>query len=224
MSVTWIIIRGSGMAAFVLLTASVLWGLLISGKVLGRAVKAKGLQWIHESLGLAAVLATVVHMIALVADSFVEFSWLDVLVPGMSTWQPLATALGVVAFWTGAVVAGSFYVKKWIGQRTWRSIHFASYGAFTAALVHGAMAGTDRANPVVVGVFAAAAIGVAGLTLIRVLTELGGAGRSEPRDTAARGDGATQVAGNPRTAAARAARAAAARAAKERELPEPADA
>lgn len=169
MNLTWYIIRGSGFVAFGLLTASLLWGLMVSSKVFGRAVKAKGLQWLHESLGLAALLATVVHMIALVMDEFIEFTWVDILIPGASSWEPLAVALGVVAFWSIALVSLTFYVKKWIGQSMWRSIHYLSFGVFVAAVGHGILAGTDTTHPLAIGVYVASVASVVLLTLVRVI-------------------------------------------------------
>jgi len=169
MNLTWYIIRGSGFVAFGLLTASLLWGLMVSSKVFGRAVKAKGLQWLHESLGLAALLATVIHMVALLMDEFIEFTWVDVLVPGASAWEPLAVALGVVAFWSMAVVSLTFYVKKWIGQSMWRSIHYLSFGVFVAATGHGILAGTDTTHPVAIAVYVASVAMVVILTVVRVI-------------------------------------------------------
>lgn len=170
MNLTWFIIRGSGIVAFSLLTASIVWGLLVSTKVFGRAIKAKGLQWLHESLGLAAVLATVVHMVALWADNFIEFTWFDLLIPGVSSWEPLAVTLGVVSFWTVLIVSLSFYVKKWIGQKAWRSIHYLSFGAFGATVAHGVMAGTDTSNPWVASLYVASVIVVVLLTAVRVMS------------------------------------------------------
>lgn len=169
MNLTWFLIRGSGIAAFLLLTTSVAWGLMVSTKLLGRAVKAKGLQWIHESLGLGAVVATVVHLGALWADEFIEFSAVDLLVPGVSEWEPIATALGIVAFWTLLVVTFSFYVKKWIGQGAWRTIHYLAFGSYAAALAHGVVAGTDTQNPWMAGMYIGSAILVILLTVVRIL-------------------------------------------------------
>ncbi|MGI9528949.1 MAG: hypothetical protein ACR2NG_04500 [Acidimicrobiia bacterium] len=169
MNLTWYIIRGSGFVAFGLLTASLLWGLMVSSKVFGRAVKAKGLQWLHESLGLAALLATIIHMVALALDEFIEFTWVDILIPGASAWEPLALALGVVAFWSMAVVSLTFYVKKWIGQNMWRSIHYLSFGVFVAAAGHGVLAGTDTTHPVAIGVYVASVASVVLLTAVRVI-------------------------------------------------------
>lgn len=168
MNVTWFIIRGSGIAAFVLLSASMIWGLWISTKTFGRLVKAKGLQWLHESLGLAAVVATVVHMVALSMDEFIGFSWADILIPGVATWSPVAVALGVVSFWTLVAVSASFYLKRWISQTMWRSIHYLSFGAFVATLIHGVAAGTDTSNPLVAATYAGAAVAVILLTGIRI--------------------------------------------------------
>jgi sulfoxide reductase heme-binding subunit YedZ len=169
-TLTWFIIRGSGLVAFALLSGSLVWGLLVSTKVFGRAVKAKGLQWLHESIGLAAVLATVVHMVALSVDEFVDFTWFNILVPGVSQWEPLAVTFGVVSFWTLLIVSFSFYIKKWIGQQVWRSIHYLSFGAFAAALAHGVMAGTDTSNPWVTGMYLSSVAAVVLLTAIRVMS------------------------------------------------------
>lgn len=172
MNVTWIIVRGSGIAAFVLLSASMVWGLWISTKTFGRAVNAKGLQWLHESLGLAAVAATVVHMVALSMDEFIDFSWWDITIPGVATWKPLAVSLGVVSFWSILLVSASFYAKRWIGQSAWRSIHYLSFGAFLAALAHGVMAGTDSGTPWMAALYVGAGVAVAALTAIRLVASL----------------------------------------------------
>lgn len=170
MNITWFIIRGSGLAAFVMLSASMIWGLWISTKTFGRTVKAKGLQWLHESLALSAVIATVVHMVALSLDDFVDFTWAHILIPGVATWEPLPVALGVVGFWAMLAVSVSFYVKKWIGQAMWRSIHYLSFGSFLAVLIHGVTAGTDTSNPFVTAGYVAASVTVVLLTGIRIVT------------------------------------------------------
>jgi predicted ferric reductase len=170
MNITWFIIRGSGIVAFALLSASLLWGLMVSTKVFGRAIKAKGLQWLHESLGLAAVLATIMHIVSLSMDEYIDFSWADILIPGFTEWRPLAAALGGVAFWSLLVVAFSFYFKKWIGQNAWRSIHYMSFGTFLAALLHGIFSGTDTGNPWVAGLYVGSTLLVVMLTAIRIIS------------------------------------------------------
>ena len=171
MSIEWIVIRGSGLVAYGLLAASTIWGLIVSTKVFGRAVKAKPLTWFHESLGLGALIATGVHMVALTMDQYVEFGWIDVLVPGVAAWSPTAVALGVTAFYGLAVVTLSFYVKGVIGQKVWRTVHFLAFGTFLSALVHGVVAGTDTSHPLVSGMYIATGVLVTGLLALRVVQQ-----------------------------------------------------
>ena len=169
MSLNWIVIRGSGLVAFALLAAATIWGLLLSSKLLGRRVKAKPLAFTHESVGLGALLATVVHMVVLAVDEYVEFGAVELLIPGTSTWEPLATAFGVMAAYAVTVVSLSFYLKRWIGQEAWRAIHFLGFGGFVAALIHGVTAGTDTTHPAVMAMYVLSGALVAGLVAARLL-------------------------------------------------------
>jgi predicted ferric reductase len=165
----WIIIRGSGIAAFTLLSAATIWGLLVSSKLLGRLVKTKALTWFHESLGIGALLATGIHVLVLSIHDYVEFAWLEILVPGRSDWSPLPVAFGVTAMYGLVIVGGSFYVKKWIGQKMWRAIHFASIGVFASSMLHGITAGTDTMAPLMIGLYLASASLVTVLIALRLL-------------------------------------------------------
>ena len=179
MSVEWIVIRGSGVVAFALLTAACVWGLLLSTKIVTRFTKAKALTWFHESLGLGALLATVVHVAVLSIHDFLPFSWAEILIPGAASWRPLATALGTVGLYGLLVVSLSFYFRRWIGQRAWRYLHFLAFGVFAAALLHGILAGTDR-SLIMIGLYAGAAIAISALVVQRIVP---GAIRANPQDS-----------------------------------------
>lgn len=184
MSWEWLVIRGSGIAAFILLSGSVVWGLMVSSKLLGRLAKVKALTWFHESLGISALMATGVHIFVLSIHDFLPFTWAEILIPGLSSWRTLPVALGVVSLYTLVIVIVSFYVKKHIGQKVWRGIHFASFGLFISALLHGILAGTDTKNPWVIGMYTAAAVAVFGLLAHRMTPP-------EPDETARRATPAT---------------------------------
>jgi predicted ferric reductase len=171
MNITWMVIRGAGIVAFALLAASSIWGLLISTKVLGRAVKMKPVTWFHESLGLAALIATVVHIVALTMDEFIGFGWIDVLVPGVASWNSMAVSLGITAFYGLVVVTFSFYAKGIVGQKAWRVIHFLAFGTYLGALVHGIMAGTDTGHPAVTALYFGSSLIVAALVTLRVVQQ-----------------------------------------------------
>lgn len=177
MSMEWMIIRGSGIAAFAALSATTIWGLLVSTKMLGRLVKAKPLTWFHESLGIVALLATGVHVAVLTMHEYLEFTWTEILVPGASDWRRGAVTFGVVSLYGLIIVVASFYLKKHIGQKTWRLIHFASLGVFLASLIHGVSAGTDTRTPLMIGLYVGSA-GVVGFLLAVRLTGARETGRS----------------------------------------------
>ena len=169
MSIEWMAIRGSGIVAFLLLAGSTIWGLLISTKVLGRAVKPKGVAWFHESLGIGSLVATGVHMFFLFNHDYIDFGYRALFVPGASSWRPLPVALGVVGFYAIFVITASFYVKQWIGQNAWRAIHMLSFGAFVAAGLHGVLSGTDTSHPVVLGMYVGSLAIVVMLMIIRIV-------------------------------------------------------
>jgi sulfoxide reductase heme-binding subunit YedZ len=195
MSVEWMIIRGSGIAAFAALSAATIWGLLVSSKLLGRVVKAKPLTWFHESLGIAALLATLVHVVVLSSHEFLEFTWVEILVPGISDWRRGAITFGIVSLYGLVIVVGSFYIKKHIGQKTWRLIHFTSLGVFLGSLIHGVSAGTDTRTPMMMGLY----IGSAGVVAVLLAARLAGVGErgrslgsSEARSDEPTADGHTR--------------------------------
>ena len=180
LSLEWMLIRGSGLVAYLLLAASVLWGLVLSLGVLPKSVK--NLTLLHESLSVGALVATLVHMIGIAFDEFIDFDAAAVLVPGRAPWKPMAVAWGVAAFYGMVVVILSFYIRKHIGQSTWRSLHYLSFGVFLSALVHGLTAGTDTANPLVFSLYAATGAAVVALVVLRIVM----AGHDAPKAAPAR--------------------------------------
>lgn len=185
MNLEWMVIRGSGIVAFAALSAATIWGLLVSSKLASRWVKAKPLTWFHESLGISALIATAVHVAVLSVHDFLDFTWAEILLPGVSDWRRGPVAMGVVAMYGLIVIVGSFYVKKHIGQRMWRTIHFGSLGVFVAALLHGIAAGSDR-TALMMGLYFGSTVVVAVLVALRISGQREAAGgRREPSEVSA---------------------------------------
>ena len=76
----WYLARSSGVVAWSLLAASVVWGLLLATRVLDRTPSPKWLNDLHRFLGGIAVVFTLLHVGTLVADSYVHFGAAEVLV------------------------------------------------------------------------------------------------------------------------------------------------
>lgn len=142
----WYIARSSGLVAWVLLAAATLWGLLLATRVFGRKPGPKWLTDLHRFLGALAVVFTMIHVGALVADNYVHFGIKEVLVPMASPWKPVAVAAGVVAFWLLLAVEMSSLLMRHMPRRLWRAIHLTSFALFLAATAHAFAAGTDTGN------------------------------------------------------------------------------
>jgi hypothetical protein len=145
----WYVARATGLVAWALATAAVLWGLFLHTRALGKKPPAPWLLGLHRHLGALTVLFVGLHMGALVADSFVEFDLGDLLVPMQSAWQPGPVAWGIVAFYGLVAVEVTSLLMRRIPKRVWHGIHLTSYLSFVMATAHGIAAGTDMSNPVV---------------------------------------------------------------------------
>lgn len=161
----WYVARSTGLVAWALATAAVLWGLFLHTRALGKNAPAPWLLDLHRHLGALTVVFTGIHMGALVADNYVHFDLADLLLPMASDWKTGAVAWGVVAFWGLVVVEGSSLLMTRIPKRVWRGIHLTSYLVFVLATLHGVLAGTDTGNP---SVQWGAVIGVAALTFFLI--------------------------------------------------------
>ena len=149
--VWWYVARSSGIVAWALLSASVVWGLLLSTKISTTRLAARRLRpaWLldlHRHLGGLAVIFTAIHVAGIVADSYVTFSWADVLVPMASQWRPGAVAFGVVAMYLLVAVEATSLAIRHLPRPLWRWVHRSSFVLYGTATWHGIAAGTDADN------------------------------------------------------------------------------
>lgn len=140
--VAWFVARSAGLVAFGLLTLSMWLGLAMSTRILGMRRQKAVLGW-HRTLVWTALSMVGLHVLALLADPTIHFGLAAVLVPFAAPWHPGAVAGGVVTGWLMLMLAVSFRLRRWIGQRGWRRLHYASFAAFVLALGHSLVAGTD---------------------------------------------------------------------------------
>jgi len=164
----WLLARASGLALYATLTLSVLAGLVLKSRPSGR-LRAAVVAEVHKTLALTSVGALALHGVSLVLDSTVRVTPVALVVPGLVSYRPVAVAAGVVAGWLLAVVTGSFWLRRHIGFRVWRRLHWATYGLFALATAHGLAVGTDAAQPWARGLYVGAVAAVAGATAWRVL-------------------------------------------------------
>ena len=140
--VTWLLARSAGLVAFALLTVALMLGLALSTRLLGNTRGKLLLGW-HQTLMWTGLAMVVLHGTALALDPIMHFGFVGVLVPGVAPWRPVPVAAGIVTGWIMLALAASFHVRRRIGQRRWRLMHYASFAAFAAGLYHAMNVGTD---------------------------------------------------------------------------------
>lgn len=142
----WYVARSSGMVALAVLMVTIVWGALLSGRLVNKRGAPRWLTDLHRYLGGLSCAVTALHLAALVADSYSYFGWVEILVPFGSSWKPGAVAWGVVAMYILAVVEVTSLYQRRISRKVWRAVHMSSYGSFWMAVIHGATAGTDAST------------------------------------------------------------------------------
>lgn len=178
----WYIARASGIVGWLLLTLTVLWGILTPAKLSDRQRPAWFLD-LHRWLAGLTIGFVAVHIAALMADSYVEFDVVDLIVPFASEWKPFPVALGVLATWLLVIIQTTSLAIKRLPRSVWRKIHLTSYLAFFLTSLHGTLAGTDAPNLLYQGTSIAALAAVIFTTIYRVMTRRK---RSAQRRTRAR--------------------------------------
>lgn len=143
---TWLAIRGTGLTAWALLTAVVIWGILLRTRLLGRLAPPKKLLEAHRWLGATALAFLALHLLLLLIDPVVQFSVAQLLIPGIAPWEPVAVAFGVLAVYALIPVSIVGRIRTRLGKsgNTWfKRTHLVSYAAWPLATAHYVMAGTD---------------------------------------------------------------------------------
>lgn len=166
---TWYVARSSGLMAWAVVTASVLWGLALSSRLIRKRGVPAWLNDLHQFLGTLSLVFTFVHMAALWLDRFVPFGFTELLVPMASPWRPGAVAWGIVAMYLLVAIQGTSRMMRRMPRKIWHAIHLSSLVLFVAATVHGFISGADRSNRLVQWLSLTGATLVLTMALFRVL-------------------------------------------------------
>ena len=166
----WLLARASGLTAYVLLTMSVLAGLVVKSRPFGRKVKTASATDVHRFFALLGLGMIALHGIALVLDQTVRMPVAALVVPFLSHYRPGAVAWGVLTAELAAIITVSFSLRSRIGARNWRRLHWATYLVFVMGTIHGLAAGTDATQPWARALYLGSVASVVFATAWRVLT------------------------------------------------------
>jgi sulfoxide reductase heme-binding subunit YedZ len=141
--VFWLLSRGLGVMALVLVSLSVGLGLAMSGRLVRVAGVPARLKHLHEALSLSGLIAIAGHGLLLLGDSYLRPGLAGIALPFAMSTKPFWTGLGVIGGWLAAIVGLSFYVRRWIGTHVWRWLHRWTLAVYALAVLHTLGSGTD---------------------------------------------------------------------------------
>jgi Ferric reductase like transmembrane component. len=175
----WYTARAGGIVAWALASLAVIGGLQLSTRLLRKPAPSWVLD-IHRFLGGLSVAFVGVHILGLAADQFIGFRPEDFLVPFVSTYEPAAVGLGVVAMYLLVAIELTSLAMHRMPRRTWHAVHLTSFVVFIVATVHGLTAGTDRHSALFQWACLLTAGIVLAMTLVRIWSPRRALGRPAP--------------------------------------------
>ena len=167
-SLAWYSSRVLGFVAYGALALSVLYGLLLSTGILDRIAHRAVSLTLHQDLSAIAIGLTGLHGALLALDTYVPQTVRQLVIPFAGPYRPEWVGIGQLALYLMIIVYASFYVRRRIGQRTWRLLHYTTLLAFAGATAHGVMSGTDSPADWAFWIYASASVAVVFLLGYRI--------------------------------------------------------
>jgi sulfoxide reductase heme-binding subunit YedZ len=171
----WALGRGTGVASLVLISLALVFGLVTrSGRPIGTLPRFS-VALIHRNVSLLASVFVVIHVLSLLFDSSAQLKLVDLVLPFLGSYRPVWLGLGTLGVDLLIAVIVTSLLRRRIGQRAFRFVHWFSYAMFPVALFHSIFTGTDAATPwfIAVAVFCSASVvAAAGWRLSHRFTEI----------------------------------------------------
>jgi sulfoxide reductase heme-binding subunit YedZ len=156
----WYTTRGAGAVSLVLLSAVVVFGLLARVRFERRGWPRFLSAAVHGDLALMTLVFLLLHIVTAVVDPFTHLG-LAALVPFGSYYRTFWLGLGAIAFELLIAIVATSLLRRHIGARVWRGIHWLAYVSWPIAVVHGIGTGTDGTATWMLGLDAVCVVAVA---------------------------------------------------------------
>ncbi len=140
----WYLSRATAFVSLSLLWVSMALGLGLTNKMTRLWPGAPAAFAIHEYVSLLGLAFAAFHALIILGDHYISFTFTQLLIPFSAVdYRPVSVGLGQVGFYVWIILAVSFYIRPLIGQKSWRVLHYGSFGMYLLAVFHGIFSGTD---------------------------------------------------------------------------------
>jgi sulfoxide reductase heme-binding subunit YedZ len=142
-SAYWYLTRATGITALILLTLSVVLGVIDVERYTTTRTPRFVIDGVHRTASLLAVAFLVVHIVTAALDSFASIPLIDAVVPFVGSYRPLWLGLGAASFDLLLAIVITSLARRRLGYRTWRATHWLAYASWPVALLHSLGTGSD---------------------------------------------------------------------------------
>jgi predicted ferric reductase len=139
----WYFTRATGGVALVLLTLSLVLGVLDVTRMSSPRIPRFVVDGLHRSVSLLVVVFVGIHVLTAVLDSYAPIRLADAVIPFGGSYRPLWVGLGAVAFDLLLALVVTSLLRARVGVRAWRALHWLAYACWPFALLHGLGTGSD---------------------------------------------------------------------------------
>ncbi len=146
----WFTARGAGLSALIALSLAV--GLGAIGSMRMRSAASRVIvQYLHRTAAVLGLALILVHVTTLVMDSKAHVGLAGAIIPFASHYRANSIALGSIAMYALLIVAALGAARGRVAgspraAKIWRALHALAYPAWTTALLHSILSGTDRSQ------------------------------------------------------------------------------
>jgi sulfoxide reductase heme-binding subunit YedZ len=142
----WYLMRGSGVVALILLTGVSVLGIATSKHAqLPRLPRFATLS-LHRSISLLAIVFLGIHIVTAIVDPYAAVRLVQIVVPIPVGPYPLWLGLGALSLDIVAAVIVTSLLRRHIGRRVWKGVHWLSYASWPLAFAHSLGMGTDASS------------------------------------------------------------------------------
>ncbi len=142
-STLWFLSRATGIVAFILLTVTVVLGIVTSLRWQSRNVPRFVIEYVHRNVTVLVLVFIAIHVATVVLDGFAPIGWVAAVIPFSSPYRPIWLSLGALGLDLMLAVAVTSWLRHRVGYTVWRFLHWSAYAAWLVVLIHALGTGSD---------------------------------------------------------------------------------
>jgi predicted ferric reductase len=166
----WYFGRATGFVALILFTAIIVLGVAGRMRLASERWPRFVVGTMHRDLALIALIVLGVHIAASILDTYVSIPVIAAVVPFTSNYQPFWVGLGALAVDVMLAVIITSLLRRHIGLRVWKAIHWLNYALWPVAVAHTIGIGSDTGSAWGMGLTIVCCVIVAAAVAARVVS------------------------------------------------------